>query len=92
LQPNMHISQTEYRKNFVVYNSYPKLKSGAKGTHEGTLNNIIVYIKFHDDPNFINSGVIMMVYLIAIPMNRCIIITKKYHTISYILLPTIIGK
>jgi M6 family metalloprotease-like protein len=55
LVPNAHISPEAIQKKHNMY-KMPERKSSAKGgLHEGTIRNLVVYIQFADDTDFVNT-------------------------------------
>ncbi|MDD4224242.1 MAG: T9SS type A sorting domain-containing protein [Candidatus Cloacimonetes bacterium] len=50
LEPGIDISPARYRQKLDFMNSHPR--SGSKGPNTGTVNNLVVYIKFSDQTEF----------------------------------------
>lgn len=54
LKKGVGISSEEYRNRFESMNNFRSLKKSGSGNgpHTGTLNNIVIYLRFSDDPEF----------------------------------------
>lgn len=50
LEPGINISPARYRQKVQFMKSHPR--SGSKGPNTGTVNNLVVYIKFSDQTEF----------------------------------------
>jgi len=53
LQPNVRISLEEYQKRRAAWFAFEDIpRSKAAGTNQGTLNNLVVFIRFADEASF----------------------------------------